>query len=175
VAAGQHRNHRRSVRRLSSIRTGQNPESACGTWGQVAHLDHERDREQGLDQPGRESVCGRCRGRVRNAAFRLNRQEKRSSHRRCKRRAIPSTTNQRSREAHCGVRGPVGCLETYRSGHRETEAAQPATRHVDPYRVTILANPPYCAPHNLNWTGTVDQDVVETLVPTVKGTSLERS
>jgi hypothetical protein len=53
VAVGQTRNHQRNTWRLSLIRTGQNPESACGMWGQVAHLDHERDMEKGLDQPGR--------------------------------------------------------------------------------------------------------------------------
>ena len=154
MAVDQHRNRRPDVRRVSSIRTGQNPESACWTWGQVAHLDHERKREKGLDQPGRESVCGRCPGRVRNSAFRLNRQKKRSNCRRLKRRAIPSTTNQRSREAHCGVRGAVGCLEAYRSGHGETEAVQPATRHIDAYRVNIVTNPPYYAPYDSNYTGT---------------------
>jgi hypothetical protein len=154
VAVDQHRNHQRSVRHLSSIRTGQNPESACGTWGQVAHLEHEHEREKGLDQPGRESVFGRCPGLVRNAAFRLNRQKKRSNCCRLKRGAIPSTTNQRSREAHRGVRGPVGCPKGDRSGPRETEAVRPATRHVDPYRVTIVTNPPFCAPHRVNCTST---------------------
>jgi hypothetical protein len=154
VALGQHKNHQRSVRRVSSIRTGQNPESACGTWGQVAHLDHEREREQGLDQPGRGFVFGRCPGLVRNSAFRLNRQKKRSNCCRLKRRAIPSTANQRSREAHCGVRVPVGCPEADRSGPGETEAVQPATRHLDPHRVTIVTNPPFCAPHRVNCTST---------------------
>ena len=175
MAAGQHRNHRRSVRRLSQIRTGQNPESACGTWGQVAHLDHERDREKGLDQPGRGSVCGRCPGRVRNPARQLSRQEKRSNCRRLKRRAIPSTTNQRSREAHCGVRGSVGCPEADRSGHRETEAAQPPTRHVDPYRVTIVTNPPFCAPHRVNCTSTRRSGRGGSFPPEREGRSLESS
>ena len=129
--------------------SGQNPESACGMWGQVAHLDHERDTEKGLDQPGRESVFGHCPGLVRNPARQLSRQEKQSNCRRRKRRAVPSTTNQRSREAHCGVRGPVGCLEGDRSGHGETKAARPATRHVDAHRVTIVTNLPYCAPHHV--------------------------
>ena len=148
MAVEQPRNHQRSVRGLLSIRTGQNPESACGMWGQVAHLDHERDTAKGLDQPGRESVCGRCLELVRNAAFRINRQEKRSNCRRLKPRAIASTTNQRSREAHCGVRGPVRCLEGDRSGHGETKAARPATRHVDAHRVTMLRTR-LTAPHTL--------------------------
>lgn len=173
MAVDQHRDHQRSVRRVSSIRTGQNPESACWTWGQVAHLDHEHDREKGMDQPGRESVCGRCPGRVRNSTFRLNRQKKRSNCRRRKRRAIPSTTNQRSREAHCGVRGPVGCIEAYRSGHGETEAVQPATRHIDASRVIIVINPPYCVPHDSNYTGTSRSGCGGSILPEREGRSIE--
>ena len=175
MAAKQYRNHQRSVRRVSSIRTGQNPDSACGTWGQVAHLDHEREREKGLDQPGRGFVFGRCRGLVRNAAVRLNRQKKRSNCCRLKRRAIASTANQRSREAHCGVRGPVRCLEADRSGHGETEAVQPATRHVDAYRVTIHTNPPYYAPHNLNCTSTRRSGSDGSVPPECEGRNIESS
>jgi hypothetical protein len=33
--------------------TGQNQESSCGMWRLMTHLDHERDAEKGLEQPGR--------------------------------------------------------------------------------------------------------------------------
>ena len=153
--------------------SGQNLESACGMWGQVAHLDHERDVEKALDQPGRESVFGRHPGLVRNSAFRLNRQKKRSNCRRLKRRTIASTTNQRSREAHCGVRSPVGCPEAYRSGDGETEAVQPAARHIDPYRITTLTNSPYCAPHDSNDIGTSRSGRGGSISPEREGRSIE--
>ena len=175
VAVDQLRNHQRNARRLISIRTGQNPESACGMWGHVAHLDHERYVEKAVDQPGGKSVCGCCPGLVRNPAFQFNRQEKRSNYCRRKRRAVPSTTSQRSRQAHCGVRGPVGCIETYRSGHGETKAVQPATRHVDAYRVSIVTNPPYCAPHDSNYTGTSRSQRGGSISPESKRRSFESS
>lgn len=175
MALEQPRNHQGNAQRSSSIRTGQNPESACGTRVQVAHLDHEHEREKGLDQPGRGFVFGRCPGLVRNAAFRLNRQKKRSNCCRLKRRAISSTTNQRSREAHRGVRGPVGCPKGDRSGLRETEAVRPATRHFDPYRVTIVTNPPFCAPHRVNCTSTRRSGRSRKTLPESEGTSVESS
>jgi hypothetical protein len=54
--------------------------------------------------------------------------------------AVTSVTNQRVREAHCGVRVTVGRLEGDRSGHGATEKVQPATSHVDAGRVTELLN-----------------------------------
>ena len=68
---------------------------------------------------------------MRNPACPLSEQEKRSGCCQLKCRPVPSATNQRAREAHCGVRGPVGHLESNRSRHGKTEKVQLATRDVD--------------------------------------------
>ena len=134
--------------------TGQNQESSCGMWRLMTHLENERHVQGDLDQLRRWSAVRDRPERLRNAARHLSGQEKRSGCCRLRCRAVPSATNQRAREAHCRVRVPVRRLEGDRSGHRETEKAQPATRHVDAYRVTIVANPPCCAQHDSHFTST---------------------
>ena len=120
--------------------TGQNQESSCGIWLLVTHLDNERHVQKDLDQLRRWSAVGDRPERVRNASCHLSGQQKRSGCCRLKCCAVAPTTSTGARQAYCGARVPVGCLEGDRSGRGETEKVQPATRDGDTYRVTIVAN-----------------------------------
>ena len=105
----------------------------------MAHLENERHVQKDLDQLRRWSAMGDRPERVRNASCHLSGQQKRSGCCRLKCCAVASTTSTRARQAYCGARVPVGCLEGDRSGRGETEKVQPATRDGDAHRVTIVA------------------------------------
>jgi hypothetical protein len=97
----------------------------------MAHLKNERHVQQDLDPLRRWSAVGDRPERVRNAVCHLSGLEKRSGPCRLKCRADSPTTSTRARQAHCGARVPVGCLEGDRSGHGPTDKVQPVTRDVD--------------------------------------------
>src|SRR6267143_5660284 len=136
-------------------------------WRLMAHLKNERHVQKDLDQLRRWSAVRDRPERLRNAARHLSGQEKRSGCCQLKCRAVPSATNQRAREAHCRVRGPVGRLEGARSEHGETTKAHPATCDIDARRLTITANPLCCAPHDSHFPSTVR---IRACTPSLRGT-----